>query len=508
MRLTASTTMLILTTIAAQLALADQVAMTNSTDAEARLEQLERAAAEQSERLEALQSKAEDLEARNTSFGRDAEIRRVVAEVLSDAEFREGMFPDALNAGFDSKRGFFIDSADEAFSLNIKGYVQVRLWGNNRQTDNPNRQGRQRRDDAVGFEIERLFLAFYGHIHSPKLKYRIVVDGGYTSAGRTGTEDGQWRTYFAHLDYEYLTDHYITAGLFWLPFGVQSKTSASKLQFVDRSAAAWAHYVDRSVGVMAHGNLFDRRMTYFAAITNGAYHADDSVSRDELDTNFAYTARLCYYALGKGNSLAESRGGYPQGDLAYSKDPSLRFGTSVLFNDNNGDQGTGGFPGHFASIPDRIRNGRGLGGSMTVDDLGTQYLLTELDVGFKYRGLSINVEYFLRSVDGESDFSQWELRTGRSDTIHQQLGHVQVGYFVIPKKVEVVGRVGGIWDNGNDNSWEFGTGVNYYPFSTYNCRLSADYIHISEVVAGAASGPNYGLNDEINMLRLQLQVGF
>ncbi len=487
---------------------ADPVAVSPKLDAEQQIERLEQMAAEHADRLEELQDKAESLPTEDQIGLRQQRVRRVVAELMSDAEFRDSLFPAAVGAGFDRKRGFYLDSADETFSLNVKGYLQVKYTGLNRQTDNRRVPGRQKIDDQSGVEIERLFLAFYGHIHTPKLKYRIVADAGYTGVGGGGAEDGEWMTYYAHVDYEYVTGHYITAGLIRLPFGVQSKTSASVLQFTDRSMVSWAHWVDRSVGLMAHGNLLEKRLTYFASITNGAFNADDSPSQEELDTNFAYIARLCYYALGRGDSLTESRAGYPQSDLAFSKDPVLRFGGSILINDNNGDAGNGSPPGLWAEIPDSIRRGRGIGGTQLIDDTGTEYVFLEFDSGFRYRGFSVNVEYFVRSIDGESEYSQWELRTGRDDTVHQQAGNLQIGYFVIPKRLEIAGRMGGIWDTGNDAVWEWGVGVNYFPWGTYNCRLAADFIRISEVMGGVASGPSYGLNDEVSMIRLLMQVGF
>ncbi len=489
-----------------QVALAgEQVAVSDGADraeALARLERLEQMASEQNQRLEKLQADAEKLAYPSAAQAREQEVRKIVSELLSDGEFRDSLFPSALSAGYDPRRGFYVDSADKAFSLNIKGYMQVRYNLGARQTDNPNRQGFQRRDDINAFEIERLFLAFYGHIHDPKVKYRIVVDGGYTK----GVEDGQWKTYYATVDYEYVKDQYFLAGLMRLPFGGQAMTAGAVLQMMDRSMAQYAFAPDRSIGIMAHGNLFDHRLTYFAAIANGVLNAEESI--DTLDTNFAYFARTAYYLMGKGNSLRESRIGYVESDLAYHKDPEWRIAGSFLFNDNNGDAGTGGPPGLFASIPDRIARGRGIGGTALLTSRGTQVYTFSLDSGFKYRGFSVNAEYYLRTVDGETQFSQWELVTGRSDSVHQQGGHLQVGYFIVPKKFEVAARIGGVWDNGNDNAWEYGVGCNYFPFSSYNLRLGADLIRISEVVGGVSSSPNYSPNDEITMLRVVLQAGF
>ncbi len=496
---------------------AEQVAKSDiGAGASARLERLERMATEQGQRLEEMQAQADELATPAPHEARVTEVRKVVGELMNDAEFRDSLFPAALNAGYDRRRGFYIDSADKAFSLNIKGYMQVRYTGMNRQTDNPTQQGRQKRDDINAFEIERMYLSFYGHIHDPRVLYRIVVDGGYTGGhgpapgrGSYPPESGRWSTYYATVDFEYTKEQYITAGLFRIPFGGQAMTAGAVLQMMDRSLAQYAFGPDRSIGLMAHGNLLDRKLTYFAAITNGILNADDSPSREDLDTNFAYIARLAYYALGKGNSLQETRVGYIESDLEYHKDPELRIAGSFLLNDNNGDRGVGG-PGLnlFAAVPDRIRRGRGIGGSESISDIGTQYFTFAFDTGFKYRGFSVNGEYYVRSVDGEDEYSPWELYTGRSDSIHQQGGHLQVGYFIVPKKLEVAGRIGGIWDNDGDDVWEWGIGCNYFPFSSYNLRLGADFIRISEAVGGIASCPNYSRNDEISMVRLVLQAGF
>jgi len=487
---------------------ANQDTTATSTDLKTRLEQLEKRAAEQGQRLQQLQTQVQRITTPAPDAVRVAEVRKVVAVLMNDTSFRESLFPAAFNAGYEPMRGFYIDSADEAFSLTIKGLLQVRWDLGARQTDNPNMQGRQKRDDINAFGIKSLYLAFFGHIFNPKLKYWIAVDGGAKTVSDTGPETGDWKTFYANIDYEYLTGQHITAGLMRLPFGAQQMTFDTILQMPDRSLDTYAFGPDRSVGVMAHGNLFENRMTYFAAIANGVLNSDDSPSREQLDTNFAYFARVCAYALGKGNSLMESRFGYVENDLMYSKDPSLRFGFSFMYNDNNGDQGTGGPPGLWAQIPDRIRSGRGLGGSELISSIGTDMYAFGVDAQFLYRGLSINLDYFIRGVDGDSEYSQWELNTLNHGSIHQQGGHIQVGYFIVPKRFEVTGRMGGVWDNGDANTWEYSVGCNYYPYGTYNFRLAADIVRIDEVVGGAHFSPNYSLNDELTMFRLLLQVGF
>ncbi len=83
-----------------------------------------------------------------------------------------------------------------------------------------------------------------------------------------------------------------------------------------------------------------------------------------------------------------------------------------------------------------------------------------------------------------------------------------MGYMIpgFDNKLEVVGRLGGIWDNDGDDCWEFGGGVNYY-IKGHNLKLQADVTRVSEVPVSSSS-PNFELNDEITMIRVQLQAAF
>ncbi|MBN1341370.1 MAG: hypothetical protein JXQ73_01755, partial [Phycisphaerae bacterium] len=176
---------------------------------------------------------------------------------------------------------------------------------------------------------------------------------------------------------------------------------------------------------------------------------------------------------------------------------------SFVYNDDNGDHHTSA----PYSIPDRVRRGRGIGGNATADLTGTDLLQLGADAAFRYRGFSVTAEYWLRSIDGDSEFSEWELLTGRSDSTHQQGGHIQAGYFVVPKKVEVAARLGGIWDNNGDNVWACTFGVNYFPWGSYNVMLQADFTRMAEAPSSSSSA-NWSQNDEVNMVRVQLQLLF
>jgi len=436
-------------------------------------------------KIDALRAQLDVVQQGTVDAVRTEEVRKVVRELLADTEFRETLYPDVTQVGYD--KGFYIKSADEDFLLKINGFLKVRWTGQNRQTDNPRVQGRQRQDDINGFEIEDLYMYFQGHIHTPKLTYSIVLTGD--------TDDAhEWNTYTAYINYEFAKEFQFVAGELKLPFGRQWLVSKSELQLIDRSLATETFGLNRAVGAAVHGTVAGK-LSYIVGVANGVANRNDSPSQEELDTNFAYVARLVGHLLG-GPIKDES-------DLAYSKDPQWEVALSFGYNDDNGDRN----PGAFYSIPERIRRGRGIGGNAVADLTGTDYFQWGADTAFRWRGFSIAAEYFLRTVDGNSEYSPWELRTGRDDATHQQGGHIQAGYFIIPKKLEAVARLGGVWDNGGDDTWEYVFGVNYFPWGSYNVLLQADFTRIEEAPATSTSG-NWSQNDEVNMFRVQLQARF
>ncbi len=448
-----------------------------------KLTELEGLIEAQRSKIESLQSQLNAIERDNTQAMRTEEVRKVVRELMADSTFRETLYPDVTQVGYD--KGFYIKSSDEDFLLKISGFLKVRYTGAERQKDNPLLAGKQKRDDINGFEIEDLYLYFQGHIHSPKLTYSIVL---------TGETDDQhnWRTYTAHINYEFAKEVQVVAGLVKIPFGRQWLVSKSDLQLIDRSMVNEAFSPGRSVGVGVHGTIA-KRLSYVMAMANGI--ADQNSNLGQLDSNFAYAARLVGHILGEPIRT--------ESDLAYSKDPQLEVGASFAYNDENADNRQL----LWYSIPERIRSGRGIGGNGTTALVGTDLAQFGVDAAFRYRGLSVTAEYFLRNIDGENEWSQWEQRTMRDDWSHQQGGYIQAGYFVIPKKVELAARLGGIWDNGNDNTWEYTFGVNYFPLGTNNLLLQMDYTRIEEAPTTSTAG-NWGQNDDINMVRVQLMARF
>jgi phosphate-selective porin OprO/OprP len=458
-----------------------------------RMNQLESMVKAQQEQIAALQQQLAQRQTEGIEQMRVEEIKRVVQELFRDPQFRDQL---PLNAGYDN--GFFIRSGQD-FLLKINGGMQARYLfdciSNDRNRDHASPlYGIDVANDRSGMEFNRLRLDFSGYAYDPNFTYLIEL--------RADDGDSVYVRY-AWMDFKFVEPAAVRVGLMQLPFGRSEPTDDFSLMFVDRSLASELFNAGRSMGVMLHGGLFDRKLDYYVAVTNGLNNDLDPVDNpdatNELDTNPAITARTVWHAmydqLGK-DFLTES-------DIEYHKKPALDFGASFAWNPNRGDTNNVLLP---YAIPEAVRVGPG--GYGMVNTYDTNITQFGADAAFKYLGLSIQAEYFLRMIENEGRFlSPWFLATGNNGNSHQQGGYVQAGYFIVPEKLELAARLGGVWDFQNDNVWEYSAGVNYY-IRGNNLKLQADFTRVYEAPIADHVIEFMNQNDDMTLFRVQLQASF
>jgi phosphate-selective porin OprO and OprP len=457
-----------------------------------RMNQLESMVKAQQEQIAGLQQQVATQQAGGVEQMRVEEIKRVVQELFRDPAFRDQL---PLNAGYDG--GFFIRSGQD-FMLKINGVMQARYvfdcLSNHKNLDhNSPLYNTDVGHDRSGLEFNRIHLAFSGYAWDPNFSYRIELQADDTE--NVGI-------YYAWMNYKFVEAANIRVGLYKLPFGRQETTSDQKQMLVDRSLANEVFNAGRSMGVMLHGALFDRRLDYGVSVSNGLKNNLDSVDNPDannaLDTNPAITARTVYHAMY--DKIGKDFEG--ESDLEYHKKPALDFGASFAWNADRGDSRNVTLP---FQIPDKTRNGPGGYGLSSANN--TNIAQFGLDSAFKYLGFATQAEYFLRIVENERTTSPWFLSTNENGSIHQQGGYWQAGYFVVPQKVELVARLGGVWDFGNDNMWEYAGGVNYY-IRGHNLKLQADVTRINESPVRSSRLDFANQNDDMTLFRLQLQASF
>ncbi|MFA5864999.1 MAG: porin [Phycisphaerae bacterium] len=462
----------------------------SGTPMEQRMSKMEELLKQQRQEIETLHKQLSGQAEGRLNKARSDEIRQMVKDILSDEKFRNEVYQPSLTAGYD--HGFYIKSPDDAFYLKTRIKTQFRYTGVSRDHRDANFFGNKPLRNRSAFEWERLRLYFTGWLWDKKLNYTFSMEQSTNNGGNNV------RLYDGYFDYEYMKDQKVRWGQFKLPFGKASQiVSAYNQMFVENSTPTEFFAPGHSLGIMAHGDLFKNKLSYMVGAFNGVKNTGDDATL--LDSQLAASGRLIYHVLP----------GYDDGDetdLAYHQKPAMDIGGSFLYNQNDGDIGGGNGRNQLSyAVQDLIRGGRG--GYGLSPDVGSEIIQLGAHVGFKYKGLSLAGEYYFRNINSDHSWSPWNRLTGGDGegTGSPQGGYVQAGYFIIPKKLEVAARLGGIWAIGDDRSTEETVGVNYY-IHGQALKISGDITHIDEVpIANKTVGVD--LNDKnVWMYRLQVQA--
>ncbi|MFL5521950.1 MAG: hypothetical protein ACJ8B6_13495 [Gemmatimonadales bacterium] len=176
------------------------------------------------------------------------------------------------------------------------------------------------------------------------------------------------------------------------------------------------------------------------------------------------------------------RGGF--GDLEHHTELATRFGASVA-HAREGRAAPDSAPNNETQL--RLSDGvyvfseGALAPGVVVRDL--DYDEFAIDAGLKYRGLSLQGEYYVRSL---GDFNTSGPVPEASITDHGF--QVQAMYMVIPKLVGVYGTYGRVFDHFDRNPWEVSGGVSFWPAGIRSWRINAHLIRVEK----SPTGSNFG----------------
>lgn len=348
-------------------------------------------------------------------------------------------------AGYDN--GFFLRSADDAFSLGLKTriqfqhfYTDVRGGG----TDQNSFRLRRARVYFVGKAFENFeFTALVNHSSSSN----TGATSGVTSAsGACGdctvpasltAPTFWWFDVTAHINPAFN----ITVGQVAMPLDRQGESSSGASAMVEapitltqedglqnRTIARQAFSNPVTLGLRLWGDV--GRFHYILGAGNGEDYTTFNATRQ-----FAYGARAAVDILGNPGS--------DESDFAYSETPKWDFGMGSSFDPQN------------ATDPN------------VAGATHTWSALAAADTMFKWRGFALQAIAYGRK----------NKLTGTRTGTFDDLGYLaQAGYFVVPKKVEIVLRGSQIYREGPDNNaYEFGGGVNWY-IHGHNIKLQTDAI--------------------------------
>lgn len=464
--------------------------------------------------------------------------------VIRESQERSYLLQPSFKAWYD--RGFNFSMNDNDFFLKIRARFATRYtqrWRNDAYRDSGDSKnfpellgvfGDYRSNRSIGeassFNLRTARLYFMGHLFSPDLKYYIQL------AGETA-ENAQAPGAISVFDMNVTSTHLpwlnVQIGQFKTYFNRSQINSTASMQFAGRALAMDAFTANglnrRDVGITIMNDEEVYPVNYYFGVFNGSgplinrfaqFSSEEptvgcpggqtggnpfpspagcQVNQRSLNVNLRtnvnqlmYTARLQANILG--------RVGYGEGDLAYSETPQWAVGGGYAYNPAIDTSTNNGFVGiDLANLSVRrslaaLGNGRMLG--QGVVDFSTW----TLDSAFKYRGFSLQAEYWFRTITRHNKGlpCMQTATTGGPCTVFapNQFGnstgwYVQSGYYLIPRKVEVAARYAW-WDpdtnSGGDLIKEVDVSLNWFLSGTYDHQIMLTYSNVAMGMGGFAIG--------------------
>jgi len=407
---------------------------------------------------------------------------------LSPSDKRVDGSQQAMSSDAGYNRGFYISDKDqeESFSLKMNGRMQFRYTGFSPKEslfrfDN----GKTGSQAAVNdFEIERGRLEFSGHILKPQLKFYLNLDFD-TDDNHDAKAHDFW------FQYQFNSAFSLYAGKAFVPGSREWIDGSTTTHLVDRSMATSFFRPDRSLGIWAIGEAFDGAY-YRAMISNGFKTTD--LERADVDEKFTYALSV----------WGEPIGEYGKGraDLTWHDNLALRLGASFTYSPV--DVFKIGEPIGEASAV-RLSDGTkinaddalGLGVSLRSYDI----FLYALDLATKYRGWSINSEFYFRSLRNLQIVGG-----GNMDSVDDVGVSIDMGYFIVPSFLEGVARFSYV-DGDRADASEYAAGLNYYVNGSHKNKFALD-VTLLEDSPISSSGPNLFVGATGLLYRLQWQIAF
>lgn len=464
--------------------------------------------------------------------------------VARESQERTYLLQPSFKAWYD--RGFNFSMNDNDFFLKIRGRFAARFtqrYRNEAYRDSGDSKNfpellgvfgdyraARSSDQASTFSLRTARIYFMGHLFNPDFRYYLQL------AGETA-ENAQAPGAVSVLDMNVTSTHIpwlnVQVGQYKVYFNRSQINSTASMQFANRALAMDAFTANglnrRDVGITIMNDEEVYPVTYYLGVFNGAgplvnrfaqFSSEEPTAgcpggqtggnpfpspagcpanQRSLNANLrSNVSQLMYVARLQANLMG--RAGYGEGDMAYSETPQMVVGGAYAYNPSIDTSTNNAFVGiDLANLSVRrqlaaLGNGRMLG--QGVVDFSTW----TLDYAFKYRGFSLQAEYWFRNVirhNKELPCMQTAVIGGACTVFAPgQFGnttgwYVQSGYYLIPRKVEVAARYAW-WDpdtrSGGDLIKQVDVSLNWFLSGTYDHQIMLTYSNIAMGQGGFAIG--------------------
>ncbi|MET0623042.1 MAG: hypothetical protein ABW250_08705 [Pyrinomonadaceae bacterium] len=338
----------------------------------------------------------------------------------------------------------------------------------------------QRRQDA---QLLKLQIKFLGWMLNPKLRYFLYA---WTSNANQG--QGAQTVLAGNLQYTF--NKYFTLG-----GGVRSLPGTRS---VEGNFPFWPNVDSRHIadefmrpsytsGFWAMGNLH-KRVKYTAMIGNNMSTLGVPASRIDNGLN-TFSGALVWFPTG---NFEDGFSGQGWGDFEHHD----KFSTRIGFHFSRSDENKESQPGAdtFENTQLRLTDGTVIftpnlfADGVTITD--ARYRMSTVDGGFKYKGYSLEGEYFWRWLDNFKFLEAVNpLQTGQvPGRIFDHAFQIQGTAMVVPKRLQAYVGHSRVFGDYN-RPWDFRAGANFFPFKNKIVRWNNEALYLRRSPVGYTSVP-------------------
>jgi hypothetical protein len=319
--------------------------------------------------------------------------------------------------------------------------------------------------------VNRAMFILGGYIFDQRLRYSFTV---WTSAGAASI------IVASNIGWQFNKALAITGGYTGVPGSRSLVNTFPFFTATDRSMADNFFRPGFTQGVWANGELANG-LNYLAFVGNGLNTLNISASK--IDTHLLFSGSTWWEPLGPYGEPGKSRNMYD--DYFASETIRVRLGTAFTRSRedrfSNLDQSSPENTSLYNSDGVLFFSTGAFAPGVTIDQ--ATYRMWAADAGFKWNGLAVNGQYFMRWLrDFEADGAL------PVESTFDRGGELSAGYFVNPKKVMVYAR--GSWVRGQfGDSHEYGAGVKWYFLPTERVWFNTELFKASRVPYSGAFTP-------------------
>ncbi|HUO08127.1 MAG TPA: porin [Phycisphaerae bacterium] len=450
-------------------------------------------------RIQQLSNRVEELEKQQDqnwmTQERTNQIRAIVDQAIADAKKR-----DAASSLAGYNNGFYIQSADQNFKLNVNGVMQLRYTFAKDTLQDPSAYAKKPASgDVNGFDIRRARLIFSGNAFSPDVTY--CLSGDFCGDYAEKTDQGFFQLQDAYICYRFNDALKLRVGSFVVPFSRAEYTYAG-LQLVDFPAELPPFDPVRAIGASVLGQPIPDRLSYEVNMNNGQKSnilgRASEIAAGANDNRLAFYSRLQYAGAGHLSDFLD------EPDLR--KDTSSlawQIGAAAGYESANTSANAFPSPQGSATVPG-LSTIQSPGFASTYTLNGDLYRAT-IDATAKYRGLSLLSAAYFQQVNenpGEG------VKPSISPSSFFQTGFYGQAGYMLNKHWEIVARAGDLLTEGADNQMQtYALGINYYLYGQ-NLKVQSDVTYIPNEAAYTNSCIDTAINTQDLIFRMQVQLKF